>query len=476
MPDVYAFLDRYHRWMWGLAALSGAVTLGLFWDFTVDDSYISHRYARNLVEYGVWNWNPEGVRVEAYTSALYAVLAILPVALGIPVAIFFKVFHLLLLVGVVYGLKQATDGVAFGFGGFFLGAAFFFNLHLFSGIETFGFMVALGGLAFLLLRARRSDELWLWLLGFVLPFIRPEGLFFALAAGLFWYFRWRSLRYRGVLALLIGLWLVYFFWRWHYFGYLLPNTFYFKAIQGSSVRNLPKNLLAIAFHGFPLLLLLLQHRCRAVGVLAGTAAAVGLLLYAPSSLQMNYAERFWVQLFWPLWLAHIFLIRDRKTLYGFVFTGLFLLLATNRDLNEWRRLSHYGGELHRIHSRTGQRLRPFRTRGYTLLTGDAGALPYFAGWHAVEFIGVANPHLTHRGWTPGYLSELAPELVVLYSRTVHPTGILSIHHQQEIYAWLKKQGTYELVAQKTWRGGDTYLYFLQRDIPDYEALRGALQQ
>jgi hypothetical protein len=25
--------------------------------FTVDDSFITYRYAKNLVEYGIWNWN-----------------------------------------------------------------------------------------------------------------------------------------------------------------------------------------------------------------------------------------------------------------------------------------------------------------------------------------------------------------------------------------------------------------------------------
>ena len=67
----------------GRLLLAIAVCAALFWtllyfQFTVDDAYISFRYGHVLAEHHVWNWNPAGARVEAYTSAIYTFLSILP--------------------------------------------------------------------------------------------------------------------------------------------------------------------------------------------------------------------------------------------------------------------------------------------------------------------------------------------------------------------------------------------------------------
>lgn len=466
-------LQKYPLVLLLLATASLGVCGWLFAGFTVDDSYISHRYAHNLVHYGVWNWNPTGARVEAYTSALYAVLALLPEGLDLPVALFFKAFHLLLFLGLLWLLWRKTERKNFLIGLLFLSTGFYLHLHLFSGIETFGFMLALGALLYGMLFPERQHRSYFWLLVFLLPFVRPEGLLFALVAAFYRIGVFQDRSFGFPLAILL-LWGLYFWWRYDYFGYFFPNTFYFKSLMGSSVRNLPKNLLDIAFHGFPLLLLLWHFRSRVVWFYSGTALLVALLVYAPSDLQMNYADRFWIQLFWPIWFIHLFLANHAESRRWIVLSGLILLLGTNRDLNEWRRLSHYGNELEKVHVEIGKALYPFRDKGYTLLTGDAGALPYFSGWQSTEFIGVANPQLTHEGWQPDYLQDLKPDLVVLYSRTAHPTGILPVFHQPEIYDWAKE--THELVGVKAWRNGDYYLYFLRKGLPDFKLIQRALAE
>jgi hypothetical protein len=63
-------------------------------NFTVDDAFITFRYGYNLVNHGIWNWNPDNDLVEAYTSGLYAALSILPHAFHIPVVLFFKLIGL----------------------------------------------------------------------------------------------------------------------------------------------------------------------------------------------------------------------------------------------------------------------------------------------------------------------------------------------------------------------------------------------
>ncbi|MGF1534065.1 MAG: hypothetical protein ACFCUI_10195 [Bernardetiaceae bacterium] len=450
-----------------LTLLAFVLSLLLFWDFTVDDSYISHRYAYNYLHHGVWNWDVAAPRVEAYTSALYAALAMIPIGLGWPVDVFFKVFHLGLGLGWWWSLRGYWRRYAL----LFLVSCWYIPIHVFSGLETWSFMLALVWLAQML---DRPVSFWGWALVWVLPFIRPEGLFFALW-GAYVYVRQSSGRQVLSVVLVLGLWLGYFVWRYDYFGYLLPNTFYFKAIQGSSIRYLPRHLLEVAFYALPLALLwrCSPRRFAHEGMLV-IAFALGLLLYAPSSLQMNYADRFWIQLFVPLFWVYATGLESQHKAW-LIAASLFIWIGTNRNLDEWRRCSHYGAALEQVHIKTGRALAPFADRGYMLLTGDAGALPYFSGWRSVEFVGVANPELTHRGWTDDYLDVLQPDLVVLFSRTAHPSGIFSDHHQDRIWTWLQDQNTHQYITHKTWRNGDTYLYFLRRDLPDFTAIAEALR-
>jgi hypothetical protein len=58
-----------------------------------DDSYISYRYALNLIYGNHWNWNNDNNVVEAYTNFSYAVLSIIPVYLKIDPALFFKILN-----------------------------------------------------------------------------------------------------------------------------------------------------------------------------------------------------------------------------------------------------------------------------------------------------------------------------------------------------------------------------------------------
>jgi hypothetical protein len=70
-PDKIESFVQKNLW---LIIIIGAVSILvlslLYLSFSVDDSYITFRYAKNLVENGVWNWNASGELVEAYTNFL----------------------------------------------------------------------------------------------------------------------------------------------------------------------------------------------------------------------------------------------------------------------------------------------------------------------------------------------------------------------------------------------------------------------
>src|SRR5262245_21350587 len=79
-----------------LAAAAVAIVLifaVLFWGITLDDAYITFRYARHLAEgYGLGAWNRTGERVEGYSSPLWMLLLAGAARLGVDLRIASKIF------------------------------------------------------------------------------------------------------------------------------------------------------------------------------------------------------------------------------------------------------------------------------------------------------------------------------------------------------------------------------------------------
>ncbi len=226
-----------------------AVVFVLFPRWTVDDAYITFRYAENLARTGELAWNPGERPVEGYTGVALPVALAGAIRLGIPVEVAAKavgvaayavgaIAFLLLL-----GRLGVSDTVRGAFGLVYLTTPALFT-HATSGLETMLFMAAVvvslwcagEGLA-----DGASSVAWdvstaVALL--VAGLVRPEGV--ALAACLapayvFFGTRTRHERVRAA-SLLTLLFVVpaatYFCWRVGYYGQLLPNTYYAKWHRG----------------------------------------------------------------------------------------------------------------------------------------------------------------------------------------------------------------------------------------------------
>ena len=72
-----------------LPALVLAWNLRRVWVYTVDDAYISFRYARNLVEGLGLVYNP-GERIEGYTNFLWTLMAAAGMSVGLDPAVLVK--------------------------------------------------------------------------------------------------------------------------------------------------------------------------------------------------------------------------------------------------------------------------------------------------------------------------------------------------------------------------------------------------
>jgi len=234
------------------ALMSGA--FGLFsveafgyFRFRIDDAYITYRYARNLAAGVGPVWNP-GERVEGYTSFLWMVLlaALHRVGIDIGVAATIlssaSVLALVVLTWRVWRrLAPDADGdgmydVALGGVALLVAANSSTAQWGMSGLETP--LAAALIMALVLTYQRESRVPGVPLSALVLTaavMTRPEMIFMAAVAGAFFFdqaitdsraARWRHFAaFCAVFLALTGTW---FLWRWSYYGYVFPNTYYVK--------------------------------------------------------------------------------------------------------------------------------------------------------------------------------------------------------------------------------------------------------
>jgi hypothetical protein len=242
---MLAVLRRYWPVLAAMAVLLPHVR---FFDFVTDDAYISFRYAVNLAKHGQLVFNL-GERVEGFTNFLWTVLLAAGIKLGLgPVAtsrflgVAFGVGTLGLVVRMSLRLSGQRASAWHLVAPAMLASMGAFACWCTGGLETqlFTFLSFLG--FDLLLAEIFSQRGFASAAVFALAAMtRPEGLLFFGLGGLFRLFtavgRERRLCPRrnewAWLALFVALFGPYFAWRWRYYGWLFPNTFYVKSSGGA---------------------------------------------------------------------------------------------------------------------------------------------------------------------------------------------------------------------------------------------------
>ncbi|MEJ2694315.1 MAG: hypothetical protein P8166_15070 [Candidatus Thiodiazotropha sp.] len=217
------------------------LTQSRFWGFVQDDTFISLRYARNLLNGHGLVFNP-GEPVEGYSNFLWTVTGTLFMGLGLDALTALRVLggvSALVLVGMLVLWSAEIRGRERKFWDLLpalsLGASSTLAAWSTSGLEQ-AFFALCGWASIFALQKGRMRLAAMLLLAVMLT--RPEGILFLLFALwltvvkpsvvisssrlLFW-------KYAGVIAALFA---AYVSWRYWYFGDLLPNTFYIKGGGG----------------------------------------------------------------------------------------------------------------------------------------------------------------------------------------------------------------------------------------------------
>ena len=284
--------------------------------------------------------------------------------------------------------------------------------------------------------------------GLVMGLIRPEGVILAslmlLAILILRGFKnsVSIIVIFGAVFLLLGG--AYFLWRWNYFGYPLPNPFYKKSGSGlhwDSYNNSLLNLLRLCLPLVIAFILGFRSRETARQTIAylipilGFAAAFILI-----SDEMNYGARFqyalvpialmsWVPLAGGLsllkpnqisaWEKGVYVVALIAVSAGFIYyswyQNCFLTSYQQTCARPYARDGRYD---------MGKLLAEYRGKGYVIATTEAGLIPYYSGWDAIDTWGLNDQFIAHNGvLTAEYLDQYKPEVIMFhdyYSPLVPP--------------------------------------------------------
>jgi arabinofuranosyltransferase len=238
--------------------------LNQLWGFYHDDAYIVLKYVQNFLDGNGLVWNI-GERVEGYSTFLWVVLIGMLGYCGIDLVIASRALGILFALATIL-LFFNSKKVGYPWGALLLSTNSCFALWALGGLETiaFSFFVLLGCLFFLKKNQNLKNSFLVGVIFSLAAMTRPEGILFFALTGLFFFYNTKGFFIVNIKRLtfyvlgFLALYLPYFVWRYSYYGYLFPCTFYvkggtniFKLLFGT--RYLGNFLMS---YGFPLLTIL----------------------------------------------------------------------------------------------------------------------------------------------------------------------------------------------------------------------------
>jgi len=448
----------YLYWGATVCLALGGLWLALLWrgwglspfHFTLDDAFITFRYAEHLAEGLGPVWIEGRDPVEGYSSFGWVLANAGFVAAGLSPVWSSKTFSLAC-IGILVAILAGGGGDDRGVHRLVAAAAVAlspaFLLIGLQGMETAlaALLATLTAVAFR--RSHRQPESLTFALFFAAGFstilTRPDTAPFAAALSAVLFARFIREQPRSMWATAVGCALlpgiVYFVWRWQFYGHLLPNTVHVKS--GSALVTQP----AARDVGTFCLGVLGPYALAAAGaalfsrdrpesresfeiVSVGVAASIGLcagLFFEPLQgylwrFQMPYYPVYLLVFVW-IWEAYgvRFPAGGGARLLGVVvlIAAISFPLWTYRETAEKIR-----NRWHYDRAEAGKALARVPGRPGPAFVSEAGALSYYSGWRTVDFLGLTSEHLAREGLDRAFLESLDPTLVVMVENLDDPRG------------------------------------------------------
>lgn len=481
-------------------------------DFSIppfEDAAMIMRYSQHLAGGHGIVWNIGEKPVDGATDFLFMVTAAGLIQLGLTVGQAVRgigfVSHLLTVLIIYWTNRRIHNGnIPFSFlSGLYLAVGTGLSyVSAYFGTPFFALAAASTWTLGLILMKEPNPRWWLSLAfalsGLVTGLIRPEGVILA-SLMLLAVIVMRGLRSSLSIILIFGIIFLtlggsYFLWRWDYFGYPLPNPFYKKGEGGWSWFTFDASMLNMLRLSLPIVFAFIlgfrsNETLKTTLVymipIVGFAAAFGLV-----SDEMNYGARFqyatvplallsWIPLVSGFKLDGLNQLHVRERAVYFV---ALIGLAAGLVYYSWFQncfLALYQQSCDRPYERDGrlemaQMLSDFRGKGYVMAVTEAGLLPYYSGWDAVDTWGLNDQFIAHNGLTVEYLDSKKPHIIMFhdyYSPLVPPrlTEANLAQHWFSMTILLKtyaEENGYILAAVFGDSPYDTHYYYVRPDFED----------
>jgi hypothetical protein len=482
-----------------------------------EDATILFQYSRNLYQHGAIIFYAGGPHTEGATDFLWMLLVSGVMRLGIPAFAFCAAMNILSLLGLsLVLLRIAQLRISAGRVLAVVGAAALFP-QIFSAASGFAVLpdaLLLALLVYSVLK-RRTGQAALTALIFCL--FRPDGVVFALPL-LVWLLipdgpqdREDPQRLVRTLAAIAGLFvlpgLIYFAWRFRYFRELFPLPFLVKSdahrVLGLIVtRSVHESFAPLLFVGVVLGSiawwgsLTEQQRQKTLG-LSISLILIPTAFFWHMRLDQNVGNRFFYYL--PLAAALLLALNwsafagKQNYLFRMTCVGWLVLVAMplKRELRTFRDMQFDGVKS------IAQGLGRVSERG-TIMTTEAGTLPFFSGWRTYDAWGLNTPQFAHRFIQPSDVERRKADVVVVHPDL--PEGCLAKNWPPDGYAdrtwphltrnlviganrreyelWLVSYGSEYYRERNHWRygEGDRECWFVRLDSPLYAGIVSVLEQ
>mgnify|MGYP001581112157 FL=1 len=486
-------------------------------DFTIppfEDAAMLMRYSQHLAGGHGVVWNIGEPPVDGATDFLFMVASAALIKLGFTVGQAVRgigfVSHILTVLLIYWTNRRIHNGsILFSFlSGLYLALGTGLSyVSAYFGTPFFALAAASTWTLGLLLMKEENPRWWLSLAfalsGLVTGLIRPEGVILA-SLMLLSVIVMRGLKNSiSIIAIFSAVFLVlggaYFLWRWNYFGYPLPNPFYKKGDEGwkwdsfqHSMLNTLRLCLPMAF-AFILGFRSKETMKTAIAYLIpilGFAVAFGMI-----SDEMNYGARFQYAIVPIALLSWIPLVGGIKfealNQLSVKERGAYLVagvaLVASLVYYSWFQncfLALYQQSCDRPYERDGrlemaQMLADYRGKGYVIATTEAGLLPYYSGWDAIDTWGLNDKFIAHNGaLTVEYLDEYKPHIIMFhdYYSPLVPPRLTEANMAQRWFSMTilmktyAEENGYVLAAVFGDSPYDTHYYYVRPDFEDSENL------
>jgi hypothetical protein len=379
----------------------------IFWNYSIDDAFVTFRYAENLAAGHGLTFNPGDKPVEGYSNFLWLIILAVLHLLGLSTYMAAKVLGILffLLTGILWWryTKKSDGPYEWLIPVLFLAMPItaFWGV---SGLELglYSFLVAGAVISIL------AGSYWTILFLPLIVFSRPEGFIIALAAIVIdWFFVRREKtanKSKILIDLMVTIAAIFTLisFRLYYFGYSMPNTFYVKSGAGiAGFTRLAKMLLFIA----PLALLFAVRlwmiiRTRLINKKLALFAGLFILQAFISSLAipiMNFHLRYlipFVPLFFIVALSVIDFIKNerwRSAILIVSILSIFIpLIAINDSVRTEKRIMESQHNLIKWLNTIEGRKRISMT--------DMGRIPYYTKMNYNDLWGLLSEDIAHKGF------------------------------------------------------------------------------